>query len=81
VVEISVIVYFEFYKASQITHISEHVGRRHAFMVTGYICIQGDLIPTKSVSLFAARLFFLYKMYNRNISRMRSKKALRVRID
>lgn len=58
-VEISVIVCFEFYKASQNTHKSEHVGRRHAFLVTDYIYIHGDLIPTKSVSLFAARLFFI----------------------
>jgi hypothetical protein len=59
VVEIYIIVCFEVYNASQSTHKLEHVGRRHAFMVTDYICIHGDLIPTKSASLFAAALFFI----------------------
>jgi hypothetical protein len=59
VMEISDIVCFEVYNASQSTHKSEYVGRRHAFMVTDYICIHSDLIPTKSVNLFATILFFI----------------------
>ena len=42
---------FEVYNVSQCTHKSEHVGRKQAFIVTDYICIHSDLIPTNSVNL------------------------------
>jgi hypothetical protein len=56
-----------------------NVDRRHTFIVTDYIFIHSDLIATKSVNLQLDSL--LKKPCDRNISRMRSKKALRFCID
>jgi hypothetical protein len=70
---------FEVYNPSQRTNKSEHVDRRHTFVVRDYIFIHSDLIPTKSVNLQLHSL--LYNPHDRNISRMRTKKALRVCIN
>jgi hypothetical protein len=50
-VEISDVVCFEVYNSSQRTHKSDHVDRRHAFIVIDYTFIHSDLISPKSVNL------------------------------
>ena len=57
-VEMSDVVYFEVYNVTQCTHKSDHVGRRQAFILIGYIFIHSDLIPAKSC-YFAAKPFVI----------------------